>query len=121
MDASTGGVVDYGTGKTLPPYGMKPEQFPDAVSSVWPRIMGQAGLDPKDHNPQSYSLTDVGPGQYAVTSGTGYLPGKNGQPVVFDLIKGDLLSGHQDLPPPVPKKPEKVVADTLPMMRARGR
>jgi hypothetical protein len=121
VEATTGGVIEYGTGKTLAPYGMKPSDFPDAVSKVWPTIMSQAGLDPKDHSPQSYTMTDIGPGQYAVTSGSGYLPGKDGQPVVFDLLKGQLMTGNQELPPPIPRKPEKVATDSLPMMRGRGR
>lgn len=111
MDAATGGVVQFGQGKTLPPYGMKKEDFPDAVHAVWPGVMQAAGLDASEHRAESYSLLPIGPGQYGVVSGTTSLRGADGQPVVFDLLQGRPVSAQA--PDTGARKPVKVVTDAL--------
>lgn len=117
VDVATGGMADAGNGaKTLPPYGMKPEDFPGAVAQVWSGAMMQHGLDPKEHPQNAYTLQAIGNGIYGVTSGTSSLRGSDGQPVIFDLIRGSAT--QPQTPPSTPvqistKKPPKLTVDDL--------
>lgn len=91
VKASTGGVMRWKTdlfGNSTPsapivlPYGMPEDQFRDRVSAEWLRVREGAG----------YQKTDVGDiglyntganGEYMVMSGTSWLPGKDGKPIVL--------------------------------------
>lgn len=93
IKASTGGVMRWKTdwfGNSTPsqniilPYGMPADQFRDRVAAEWLRVRDGAG----------YSKTDVGDiglyntganGEYMVMSGTSWLPGKDGKPVVLKI------------------------------------
>lgn len=89
MDAATGGIVEFGPNgsKVLPPYGMPASQFHDSVAQVWPSVMANAGLDAEKNPMDNYSLKSVGPSQYAVMTGTGFLPAGDGKSMItFDLL-----------------------------------
>ena len=89
--ASTGGIMRWRTdlfGNSTPsanivlPYGMPSDVFRDRVNAEWLRVREAAG----------YSKTDVGDiglyntganGEYMVMSGTSWLPGKDGKPIIL--------------------------------------
>lgn len=91
IKASTGGVAKWRTdwfGNDTPsayvvlPYGMDEDVFRDRVTAEWLRVREAAG----------YPKTDVGDiglyntganGEYMVISGTSWLPGKDGKPVIL--------------------------------------
>lgn len=91
INASTGGVMRWKTdmfGNSTPsanivlPYGMPGDVFRDRVSAEWLRVREKVG----------YSKTDVGDiglyntganGEYMVMSGTSWLPGKDGKPIIL--------------------------------------
>lgn len=91
LNASTGGIMRWKTdwfGNSTPsanivlPYGMAEDVFRDRVTAEWLRVRETVG----------YSKTDVGDiglyntganGEYMVMSGTSWLPGKDGKPVIL--------------------------------------
>ncbi len=93
LKASTGGVARWKTdlfGNSTPsanivlPYGMPEDVFKDKVTGAWVAARGDAG----------YPKTDVGDiglfntganGEYMVMSGTSWLPGKDGKPVILRI------------------------------------
>jgi len=125
MDSVTGGVVEFGPkgSKVLPPYGMPAANFHDSVAQVWPSVMRSNGLDPDKLPMDQYSLTSIGPSQYAVTVGNGFLPNAKGEPVTFDLLNP--VSPQQNAITPdmmQPRKPAQIQADNLrklPLARAK--
>lgn len=92
INASTGGVMRWKTswGSSTPnanlvlPYGMPADEFRDKVSAEWLRLRDGLG----------YSKTGVGDiglyntganGEYMVMSGTSWLPGPDGRPVILTI------------------------------------
>jgi AraC-like DNA-binding protein len=93
LAASTGGVTKWKTdwfGNNTPsarvilPYGMPDDKFRDKVSAEWGRLRGDAGYPTTD-------VTDVGlqntgaNGEYMVMSGTSWMPGKDGKPIILRI------------------------------------
>jgi len=66
------------------PWGMSEERFVEQLVTQWPRVLKQHGL-PENIALDSVGLDTVGDGRYAVTSGTGPLRDKNGNPVVITV------------------------------------
>jgi hypothetical protein len=87
VNAATGGLADAGNGKkTLPPYGMPPEKFPDAVASVWPKTLQSAGYDPASNPQSAFTLHAQGPGTYTVEGAGGFLRDLHtGEPIIVDI------------------------------------
>ena len=87
VNASTGGLADAGNGKkTLPPYGMAPEQFPNAVASVWNKTLTNAGYDPAVNPQSAFTLHAKGPGTYTIEGNGGFLRDNNThQPIIVDI------------------------------------
>jgi len=85
--------------------------------------MRSNGLDPDKLPMDQYSLTSIGPSQYAVTVGNGFLPNAKGEPVTFDLLNP--VSPQQNAITPdmmQPRKPAQIQADNLrklPLARAK--
>jgi hypothetical protein len=121
MDAVTGGLVEFGPqgNKTLPPYGMPPDNFHDAVGQVWPSVMKANGLDADKYPMDQYSLKALGPSEYGVVSGNGFLPNAKGEPVVFDLLNPKSPQQKAATPDMMDSKKhlEKLQADVLTKLR----
>lgn len=92
ITAATGGVTEwgghwgFGSGKLILPYGMPASDFKDSVAASWAQIsqangytkttVDEIGLQPTGQN-----------GVYMVMSGTSWLPGKDGKPIMIDATR----------------------------------
>lgn len=88
LNAVTGGIVNYnGRGEVIVPWGLDESGFKDAVRQRWPASIKQAGLDEAQWGSMlsTLGLQNLGDSRYLVRNGTGYLLGKNGQPVEINL------------------------------------
>lgn len=97
--AATGGVTDWGghwyggARKLILPYGMTASDFKDRMDSMWKTIgpangykktgTGDIGLMPTGQN-----------GVYQVMSGTSWLPGKDGKPILLDVVKQSVVGSN---------------------------
>lgn len=85
IQRATGGVANFnGAGNIQLPWGMAEHEFKDKAAQAFRAAVRQYGLPETviDQFPR-LGLQNLKGNQYLVKSGTGYLVGKNGQPVVI--------------------------------------
>jgi hypothetical protein len=87
ITAVLGGVTDVnGKGQVLRPWGMDESRFNNEAKAAFDKAIQANGykgsmLD----NWGAYGLQSAGDGKYLLRTGTGYLQGRDGQPVLLDL------------------------------------
>lgn len=88
---ATGGVVDQGGQKLIPPYGMNQAEFRDGLHQRLLDAQAQGRLDPRTSAAALLNMPLVldGDGQYFVRSGDSMIKDqKTGQPLIIDFNRG---------------------------------
>ena len=92
--AVTGGVSDInGKGEVVRPWGMSERDFKDKSAAAFTKAMAANGYTGSQLDQfGAYGLESAGDSKYLLKSGTGYLVGRDGRPVVLDLTPAPDLS-----------------------------
>lgn len=87
ITAVIGGVTDVnGKGEVIRPWGMDESLFKNAAKAAFDKAIAANGYKGTQLDVWgSYGLQSAGDSKYLVRTGTGYLVGKTGQPIVLDL------------------------------------
>lgn len=86
--ATLGETVNFNDrGAVFVPYGMPPDDFEDAVESTFRAIVPQLA-DKMPGDLDEYALEQIGDGRYYLKLGRSYAPGRDGQPLVLDVVNG---------------------------------
>lgn len=92
IDAATGGLTKWGSNswgfggsKLILPYGMPADKFKDAVAQQWGQLAQENGLTKTGVNDIGLSPTGVN-GRYRVMSGASWVPDKDGNPLIIDVL-----------------------------------
>ena len=117
INVVTGGLAQAGNSRfTIPPPGMKPEDFPDALHQIWGPTVAAAGHDPNKTMQAGYTMVNIEPGVYAATNGNTTLKDmKTGNTVLFNL--NGTQQGNYSHPAP---SPTAVVPKKLSVAELRG-
>lgn len=104
----TGGVVDHGGVKVIPPYGMTESQFNDKLLEQIDATKGRTSLTP-DELWRLPLESAAGKDNYVFKNGRSYVPGLDGKPLTVNLgtpVPGAAPAKPAAVPPAPAKKPE---------------
>lgn len=90
INLSTGGASNFNGAKVPRPYGMREDEFKNAVYTEMGRLSASGRVGLNQQQLQRLQLEASGDSQYLVRSGTGYLLDKGGRPVVIDLMSSSV-------------------------------
>jgi hypothetical protein len=91
VELATGGATDFNGAKVARPYGMRDDEFKDAVFSRLGELVAQKRVGLTQQQLSRMQLESAGDARYLVRSGTGYLLDKSGAPVTIDLMSQSVL------------------------------
>ncbi|MCC7310796.1 MAG: hypothetical protein IT510_06075 [Sulfuritalea sp.] len=95
IQRATGGVADVNGGVVIKPWGMDDSTFKSVAKTEFGRAVERAGM-PQMKDQWSRMRLQNTKGGYLVKSGTGYLLGKDGNPVLLRVTDPNDASGLAD-------------------------
>jgi hypothetical protein len=97
VNLATGGATAFNGAKVVRPYGMREDDFKNAVYTEMGRLAASGRVGLTQQQLQRARLESHGDSQYLVVTGTDYLRDKSGQPVVIDLMQQSVApTGYTD-------------------------
>jgi hypothetical protein len=97
VNLATGGATNFNGAKVVRPYGMREDDFKNAVYTEMGRLASSGRVGLTQQQLQRARLESHGDSQYLVVTGTDYLRDKQGRPVLIDLMQQSVApTGYTD-------------------------